>query len=106
MSQPGEVKTLDQLGIASIDLNPKGPAQTFADGSLIQGLSTYTRQDGTTGAAGDVSFAHDDADTSPSQLIQAMAMYSAASSGLGAGSIVSSANDPSQQGTVAASWHP
>jgi hypothetical protein len=105
VSRPDEVKTLEQLGIASIDLNPNGPATTFGDGSTIQGLSIYTRVDGTTGAAGDVSLAYE-ADTSLSQLIQAMAMYSTASSGLGAGSIVGSANDPSQQGMVAASWHP
>jgi len=55
VSQAGEVKTLEQLGIASIDLNPNGPATTFGDGSSIQGLSTFTRTDGTTGAAGDVS---------------------------------------------------
>jgi hypothetical protein len=105
-SRPGEVKTLEQLGIASIDLNPNRPATTFSDGSMIQGLSTYTRQDGTTGAAGDVALAFEPADASLSKLIQAMATYSAASNGLGAGSFVSAANDPSQQGTVAASWHP
>jgi hypothetical protein len=86
------------MGIASIDLSPSGPAQTFADGSMIQGLSTYTRTDGSTGAAGDVALAYEPADASLSQLIQAMATYSTASSGLGAGSIVSAANDPSQQG--------
>jgi hypothetical protein len=106
VSQPGEVKTLTQLGIASIDLNPKGPATTFGDGSMIQGLSTFTRTDGTTGAAGDVALAFEPADASLSKLIQAMAVYSTASSGLGAGSIVNGASDPVQQGAIAASWHP
>jgi hypothetical protein len=54
LSQPGEVKTLAQLGITGIDLNPTGPAQQLPDGSMIQGLSTFTRADGTTGTAGDV----------------------------------------------------
>ena len=58
VSDPAELKTLDQLGIISIDLNPKGPAQQFADGSVIQGLSTYSRTDGTTGIAGDVTLAY------------------------------------------------
>lgn len=58
ISNTGEVKTLDQLGITSIDLNPTGPAQRFADGSVIQGLSTYNRADGTTGVAADVGLAY------------------------------------------------
>jgi hypothetical protein len=58
VSDPGEVKTLDQLGIASIDLNPTGPVLHFADGSVIQALSTFTRTDGTTGAAADVALAY------------------------------------------------
>lgn len=58
ISDPGEVKTLDQLGITSIDLTPTGPALSFADGSVIQGLSTYSRADGTTGVAADVTLAY------------------------------------------------
>lgn len=49
----GEMKTLDQLGIASIDLTPKGSGQNFADGSSITGTSQFTRTDGTTGTVGD-----------------------------------------------------
>ena len=59
VSQPGEVKTLGQRGIASIDLTPAGPARTLGDGSVIGGVSNYTRTDGTTGVAGDVSLAFD-----------------------------------------------
>jgi hypothetical protein len=59
ISQPGEVKTLADLGITSIDLTPTGPAQPMADGSVIQGTSTFTRTDGTTGLAGDVALAFD-----------------------------------------------
>jgi hypothetical protein len=57
-SDPGEVETLDHLGIISVDLSPIGPAQQFTDGSAIQGLSTFSRADGTTGVAADVSLAH------------------------------------------------
>ena len=57
LSQPGEVKTLAQLGITGIDLTPTGPAQQLPDGSTIQGLSTFMRADGTTGIAGDVGLA-------------------------------------------------
>jgi hypothetical protein len=60
ISQRGELKTLDQLGISSIDLSPVGPGVTLDDGSVIQGLSKYTRTDGTTGVAGDVALAHED----------------------------------------------
>jgi hypothetical protein len=56
-SQPREVRTLTELGITSIDLNPQGPVQLLADGSMIQGVSTFTRSDGTTGRAGDVALA-------------------------------------------------
>jgi hypothetical protein len=58
VSQAGEVKTLDALGISTIGLNPTGPSKSFSDGSAIQGLSSFTRTDGTTGAAGDVSLAY------------------------------------------------
>ena len=57
ISQPGEVKTLDALGIKSIGLEPDGPWQSFSDGSSIQGLSSFTRVDGSTGIAGDVALA-------------------------------------------------
>jgi 20S proteasome alpha/beta subunit len=59
LSQPGEVKALADRGITGINLTPTGPAQQLPDGSVIQGLSTYTRADGTTGLAGDVALAFD-----------------------------------------------
>lgn len=49
----GVMKTLGELGIASIDLTPKGSGQNFTDGSSIKGTSQYTRTDGTTGTVGD-----------------------------------------------------
>jgi hypothetical protein len=58
VSQAGEVQTLDAWGITSIGLQPAGPAKLFSDGSAIQGLAGFTRTDGSTGAAGDVSLAY------------------------------------------------
>lgn len=58
ISQPGEVQSLDAIGIASIGLDPKGPSQTFADGSAISGLENFVWNDATTGTAADVSFAY------------------------------------------------
>jgi hypothetical protein len=57
ISQPCEVKTLADRGITGINLMPTGPAQQLSDGSVIQGTSTYTRADGTTGTAADVALA-------------------------------------------------
>src|SRR5262249_15676489 len=59
ISQPGEVRTLSDLGITSIGLNPSGPSQMLTDGSVIQGVSTFTWADGSTGSAGDVGLVHD-----------------------------------------------
>jgi hypothetical protein len=58
VSQPGEVKTLDALGLASIGLEPVGPSQHFSDGSAIGGLAGFTRADGTMGTAADVALAY------------------------------------------------
>ena len=57
----GQVKTLAQLNIQSIDLVPAAAGETFGDGSVIQGTSRFTRTDGSTGLAGDVTFAFDTA---------------------------------------------
>ena len=79
MSQAGEVRSLADRGVASIDLTPSGPIQILPDGSRIQGTSAYTRLDGTTGLAGDVAFATDPGLRqvgSLAQLIQAMAVHS------------------------------
>ncbi|WP_018011479.1 hypothetical protein [Sinorhizobium medicae] len=55
----GTMVTLDSLGIASIDLTPKGSGQNFADGSAILGTTTFTRTDGSTGTVGDAALAVD-----------------------------------------------
>lgn len=53
------LKTLDELGIASLDLTANNQGQQFADGSSIRGTTTYTKSDGSTGVLGDVSLAYD-----------------------------------------------
>jgi hemolysin D len=53
------LETLDQLGITSINLTSDTKTTTLADGSQISGETTFTRSDGSTGTAADVSFAHD-----------------------------------------------
>ncbi|MFC2255206.1 adhesin, partial [Labrys portucalensis] len=53
----GQMKSLSELGIASIDLTPSGSGQSFSDGSAITGTTTFTRTNGTTGAAGDAVLA-------------------------------------------------
>ncbi len=58
ITDAGELMTLDQLGITSIGLNTSGDAQLLSDGTMINGLSNFTRLDGTIGAAADVTFAY------------------------------------------------
>jgi trimeric autotransporter adhesin len=53
------VETLAQAGVASIGLVEDQTTRTFADGSSIDGQTTFTRTDGTTGTAASVSLAYD-----------------------------------------------
>ncbi|MDU6669636.1 MAG: hypothetical protein E6501_13625, partial [Bradyrhizobium sp.] len=53
------LETLGQLGITAINLTSDTKTQTLADGSVISGQTTFTRADGSTGTAADVSFAYD-----------------------------------------------
>lgn len=62
-SDPGELRTLDEEGIESIDVVSDGRAETAADGDVtIFGRSAFTRSDGSTGTAGDVALATAPAD--------------------------------------------
>ncbi|MGE5501290.1 MAG: hypothetical protein ACM3W4_05125, partial [Ignavibacteriales bacterium] len=56
---PGEFKSLAEAGIASINLTTtEGSAYTAADGQVtVNGTTTFTWSNGTTGTVGDVSFA-------------------------------------------------
>jgi hypothetical protein len=127
VSQPGEVKTLTQLGITGIDLNPAGPGQQLPDGSMIQGLSSYTRADGTTGTAADValSFAPSmsgmqaaassapillsngtSADAGAAQLINALAGHPAGESDFEPPDVTRAACDPTPVPTLVQAFHP
>ena len=49
------VETLAQAGITSIDLNANSVNQSFTDGSSIDGETTFTKSNGTTGTAATVA---------------------------------------------------
>ncbi len=53
------LQTLAQAGIASIDLKENNYAQTFVDGSSIDGQTIFTRTNGATGIAASVSLVYD-----------------------------------------------
>ena len=55
----GQAKTLAELGIVSIDLVTDGAPRRYADGSTIEGRSSFTRADGSTVTAADASFVSD-----------------------------------------------
>ena len=56
----GELKSLDDMGISSINLISDGIQDTRADGSLIHGSAEFAYQDGTTGRVYDSTFAASD----------------------------------------------
>jgi len=53
------LRTLAELGIVSINLTTDNNRTVLADGSVIAGQTTFTRADGSTGTAADVSLAYD-----------------------------------------------
>lgn len=58
ISQAGELFTLDQLGIASINLTPSTTVDLdLGNGNVVDNRGTFTRADGTTGLAGDLLLA-------------------------------------------------
>lgn len=56
----GEFLSLDEAGIASIDLESDHISSVPADGVFLHGQSVVTFADGTTQALGDVSFSHEE----------------------------------------------
>ncbi|MGJ5031524.1 beta strand repeat-containing protein, partial [Bradyrhizobium sp. HKCCYLS2038] len=54
-----QMRTLAELGISAINLVANNQTITLPDGSVITGSTTFTRTDGSTGTAADVSFAYD-----------------------------------------------
>jgi Ca2+-binding RTX toxin-like protein len=108
ISQAGEVRTLAEMGIVSIGLNPTGTSTSFKDGSAIQGVTNFTKADGSMGIAGDVSLAYQGGsrlDSSLAQLVQAMAVHSSLKSGLETAIAIQASSDPALQGTITPSWH-
>ena len=55
ISQAGELKTLTELGIASLNLAKTANSQTLTGGNQIADLGSFTRADGTTAVMADVS---------------------------------------------------
>jgi hypothetical protein len=59
VNDAGEFQTLSQAGIVSLNLTSDGQGYTAANGEVeVFGSTTFTRADGSTGLAGDVSFAY------------------------------------------------
>ncbi len=63
------LKTLAEAGVASINLQANAYSQTLADGSSIEGQTTFTRTDGTTGIAATARFASEGVDYRVQQTI-------------------------------------
>lgn len=57
VSQADELKTLDELGIASINLGETASSTDLGNGNSITATSTFTRTDGTTGTAANLDLA-------------------------------------------------
>ncbi|RJF93455.1 beta strand repeat-containing protein [Sphingomonas cavernae] len=58
VSEAGEFRSLGDMGIASLKLTSDGKAYSAAnDDVVVHGETVFTRTDGSTGVAGDVSFA-------------------------------------------------
>ena len=59
VSQAGELKTLTELGIASLNLAKTANSQTLTGGNQIADLGSFVRADGTTAVMADVNLASD-----------------------------------------------
>jgi hypothetical protein len=58
VSDPGELKSLAELGIVSIDLNPHNLSRSVKPGeNLLLATATFTRENGTVGTIGDAALA-------------------------------------------------
>jgi Ca2+-binding RTX toxin-like protein len=60
-SDTGELLTLTQAGITSINLVSTGIGSYMIDGNKVNAFTSYTRADGSVGIGGDVSLAYDNA---------------------------------------------
>ena len=79
VSDPGEFKSLSELGITSISLTGDGKTYTAAGGDvLVAGSTTYTKADGSTGIVADVSFATSELQRQAARPAEMMAINAAA----------------------------
>ena len=70
VSQAGELMSLADAGIASINLNATTSGSTQGNGNVVVLTSTYTRTDSTTGTAGSLDFGQDTFNSSFSDYIE------------------------------------
>lgn len=69
-TQEGELKTLDELGIQSLDLHTEETNQTDADGNVITKIGSYTMSDGTKGSMSEYLFQTDREYTIPTEIAE------------------------------------
>ena len=77
ISQAGELKTLAELGIASLNLAKTANSQTLTGGNQIADLGSFTRTDGTTAVMADVNLASDTFHRSFTDIIPVTALTAA-----------------------------
>ena len=77
ISQAGELKTLTELGIASLNIAKTANSQTLAGGNQIADLGSFVRADGTTAVMADVNLASDAFHRSFTDVIPAYALSAA-----------------------------
>ena len=59
ISETGELHSLAELDIVSLNLTSDGVVRNYSDGSILYGTTSFTRGNGTIAAAGDFGFAYD-----------------------------------------------
>ena len=63
MTQEGELKTLDELGIETIKLNEERTGTNEVEGNILEKIGFFTKVDGTTGELSDYTFEVNGMDT-------------------------------------------
>ena len=69
-TQEGELKTLDELGIQSLDLHTEKSDKTDAAGNIITKIGSYTMSDGTKGSMSEYLFQTDREYTIPTEIAE------------------------------------
>ena len=83
----GELHSLEELEIASLDLNYKDVNKNLSNGNSITQISSFTKTDGTTGEMGDVNLSYNDSITQYRDTIQLTAEQSARPNFIGHGNL-------------------